>query len=884
MNSINIRKVFFDFFKNKQHKIVPSAPMVVKNDPTLMFTNAGMNQFKDLFLGNTLVVNHRVANTQKCLRVSGKHNDLEEVGHDTYHHTMFEMLGNWSFGDPSGGDGGYFKNEAIAWAWELFTDVYGISKDQLYVTVFEGDKENGLSPDNESRDIWGKYLPSDRIIYGSKKDNFWEMGETGPCGPCSEIHVDIRSEEERKMIPGSELVNKDNPEVIEIWNLVFIEFNRLANGKLERLAAKHVDTGMGFERLAMVLQGVKSNYDTDIFVPLINEIAKLSGVDYRKDKDKDIAMRVIADHIRAVAFAIADGQLPSNVGAGYVIRRILRRAVRYGFTFLRFEEPVLYKLMPILVEQLGDVFPEIKTQTDFVSNVIKEEEVAFLRTLDQGIRKFDKYVDNNKDKKEIDGEFAFELYDTFGFPIDLTILIAREKGLTVNMAGYNEGLKAQKTRSRKDASVSTSDWIAMHQTDSKDIELSAFVGYDSLDVKTFIIKYREVVSSKKTNYEVILESTPFYAESGGQVGDRGTLTSEKEVLKVIDTKKENNQTIHIVDIKPKFPELGYIAKVDEHLRKLTTANHSATHLMHSALRKVLGNHVQQKGSLVNEEKIRFDFSHFGKMSKTEVVEIEKVVNSLIRENISADIKLDIPMEEAKQLGALALFGEKYGEKVRVVSFNSEVSVELCGGTHVDATGNIGFFKILSESGIAAGVRRIEALTGEKAEEYVYNQFDSIDSIKDLFKNQPDTFHAVSNLIDQHHELQKELDNLKNQQSLQISDTLLKNAKLISDVRLICEKSKLDINQAKNLAQKLRSSGDNIVTVISTQSADKVNLVVSISDELITSKGLNAGKIIKEISSHIKGGGGGQAFLATAGGKDATGIDAAFTAVKNILSN
>lgn len=883
MNSIDIRKVFFDFFKSKQHKIVPSAPMVVKNDPTLMFTNAGMNQFKDLFLGNTSVVNPRVANTQKCLRVSGKHNDLEEVGHDTYHHTMFEMLGNWSFGDPSGSDGGYFKNEAIAWAWELFTEVYGISKDQLYVTVFEGDKENGLSPDDESRNIWKKYLPNDRIIDGSKKDNFWEMGETGPCGPCSEIHVDIRSEEEREKISGFELVNKDNPEVIEIWNLVFIEYNRLANGKLERLAAKHVDTGMGFERLAMVLQGVKSNYDTDIFVPIINEIAKLSGIDYRKNKDKDIAMRVMADHIRAVAFAISDGQLPSNVGAGYVIRRILRRAVRYGFTFLGFEDPVLYKLLPILVEQLGGVFPEIKTQIDFVSNVIKEEELAFLRTLDQGIRKFDKYIDNNKDKKQIDGEFAFELYDTFGFPIDLTVLIAREKGMTVDMVGYNEGLKAQKTRSRKDASVNTSDWITVHQVESKDIEQSIFVGYDSLEAKTFIIKSREVVSSKKTNYEVILGSTPFYAESGGQVGDRGTLTSEKEVLQVIDTKKENNQTIHIVDSKPKFPELEFIAKVDEHLRKLTTANHSATHLMHSALRKVLGNHVQQKGSLVNEDKLRFDFSHFGSMSSNEIIEVEKIVNGLIRENISADIKLDIPMAEAKQIGALALFGEKYGEKVRVVSFNPEVSVELCGGTHVDATGNIGFFKILSESGIAAGVRRIEAVAGEKAEEYVYNQVNSLDSIKDLFKNQPNTFHAVSNLIDQHHGLQKEIDNLKNQQSLQISDTLLKNALLISDVRFISEKSKLDIIQAKNLAQKLRSSGDNIVTVISTQTADKVNLVVSISDELITSKGLNAGKIIKEISSHIKGGGGGQAFLATAGGKDATGIDAAFAAVKNILS-
>lgn len=883
MNSIGIRKVFFDFFKSKQHKIVPSAPMVVKNDPTLMFTNAGMNQFKELFLGNTPVVDPRVANTQKCLRVSGKHNDLEEVGHDTYHHTMFEMMGNWSFGDPSRNEGGYFKNEAIDWACELLTDIYGINKDRLYVTVFEGDKKNGLSADTDSRNIWKQYLPEDRIINGSKKDNFWEMGETGPCGPCSEIHIDIRSEEERKKIPGRELVNKDHPEVIELWNLVFIEFNRLANGKLEKLKSKFVDTGMGFERLAMVLQGVKSNYDTDIFAPIINEIAKLSGIDYRQNKEKDIAMRVMADHLRAVAFAIADGQLPSNVGAGYVIRRILRRAVRYGFTFLGFEYPVMYKLLQILDSQLGDVFPEIHTQLKFIGDVIKEEEIAFLRTLDHGIKKFDKYIETHPRNKKIDGDFAFELYDTFGFPIDLTILIAGEKDMIVDMKGFTKGLEAQKTRSRKDASVRIADWITVNTFDKPVDYQYIFVGYNSLETIAHIKKYRKVISSKKTNYEVILDSTPFYAESGGQVGDRGTLSSENEVLQVIDTKKENNQTVHILNKEPQNPESEFIAKVDEYTRRLITANHSATHLMHAALRKVLGNHVEQKGSLVNDEKLRFDFSHFGKMTDTEIVEVEKLVNSYIRENISTDIKQDILMAKAKELGALALFGEKYGEKVRVVTFNPEISVELCGGTHVDATGNIGFFKIISESGIAAGVRRIEAVAGEKSEEYVYSQINKLNSIKELFKNQPNTLLAITNLTDQHHSLQKEIVNLKNQQALQISDTLLKNSDVISDIRFISGKVNLDVNQAKSLAQKLRSSGENIVTVLATHNNGKVNLIVSISDKLIKTRGLHAGNIIREISPYIKGGGGGQPFLAMAGGKEASGIDTAFEAAKKIVT-
>lgn len=878
MNSIDIRKAFLKFFESKQHKIVPSAPMVVKNDPTLMFTNAGMNQFKDLFLGNSPIISPRIADTQKCLRVSGKHNDLEEVGHDTYHHTMFEMLGNWSFGDPEGNGKGYFKKEAIAWAWELFTDVYGIKEDQLYVTVFEGDKSDGLSADNESYDIWKEFLPNERILYGSKKDNFWEMGETGPCGPCSEIHIDIRTDEEKKKIPGKELVNKDHPEVIEIWNLVFIQYNRLSGGSLVPLAAKHVDTGMGFERLAMVLQGVRSNYDTDIFTPIINEIASFAQKTYGQENESDIAMRVMADHLRAVSFAIADGQLPSNTGAGYVIRRILRRAVRYGFTFLGFEEPVLYKVLPILVSQMGDVFPEIRNQYSFISQVIKEEEVAFLRTLAHGIKKFDKHIESLGANKQIDGNFAFELFDTFGFPIDLTQLIAREKGLTVDMDGFNKGLEAQKARSRKDASVDAEDWVNVHNHK----ESSNFVGYNSLECKSEIVKYRKVKTSKKIIIEVILNKTPFYAESGGQTGDKGILESENEILQVVDTKKENNQTIHIISSEPKFPQSKFTAQVNKQNRDLTTANHSATHLMHAALREILGNHVEQKGSLVNENKLRFDFSHYGSMSESEIKEVEMLVNKQIRANISNDTKNNISMDEAESMGAIALFGEKYGDSVRVVSFNPDFSVELCGGTHVASTGNIGFFKILSESGIAAGVRRIEAITGRKAEEFIYNQMDTLKSIVGLFKNQANTLQAVNNIIAQHHSLQKEIENIQKKQALEMADSLLNGAEMISDIRFITSKTKLDINQAKGLAQKLRTSGENIVTVLSTTNSDKVNLIVSISDKLVDAKGLNAGKIIKEISRHIKGGGGGQPFLATAGGKDASGIEGAFEAAKMML--
>jgi alanyl-tRNA synthetase len=878
MKSIDIRKAFLDFFASKHHKIVPSAPMVIKNDPTLMFTNAGMNQFKDLFLGNSTIINPRVADTQKCLRVSGKHNDLEEVGHDTYHHTMFEMLGNWSFGDPKGGDGGYFKTEAIDYAWELFTEIYGISKEQLYVTIFEGDDHDGIKKDTEAYDIWKKYLPENKILLGSKKDNFWEMGDTGPCGPCSEIHIDIRPQSEKDKISGRELVNKDHPEVIEIWNLVFIEFNRLSSGKLVPLAAKHVDTGMGFERLAMVLQGVRSNYDTDIFTPIIAKISSLASKKYGVNNECDIAMRVMSDHLRAVSFAIADGQLPSNTGAGYVIRRILRRAVRYGFTFLNFENPILYKLLPVLDKQMGDVFPELRSQIELISQVIKEEETAFLRTLAYGITKFDKYIESKKEQKEIDGKFAFELFDTFGFPIDLTQLIAREKGLTVDMIGYQKGLEEQKARSRKDASKDISDWINIPGTDDE----SSFVGYVTLETACKIRKYRKVTKNNKSSFEIILDKTPFYAESGGQVGDKGSLTSDTETVYIVDTKKENNQFIHISTTEPKNPASIFSAQVDEYKRGLITANHSATHLMHAALRKVLGDHVEQKGSLVDDERLRFDFSHFGGMSFDEIKNVEKIVNKSIRDNINANIKQDISMSDALDLGAMALFGEKYGEIVRVVSFNPDFSVELCGGTHVEATGNIGFFKIISESGIAAGVRRIEAVTGEKAEDYVYEKSDNLNSIKSLFKNQPNTFSAVTNLIDQNSKLQKENESLNNQQALQISDTLIKNAELISGFKFIAKTVKLDVNQAKSLAQKLRTSGDNIFTILATISDGKVNLIISISDALVSSKGLHAGKIIKEASRNIKGGGGGQAFLATAGGKDANGIELAFETARELL--
>lgn len=871
MNSSDIRKSFLDFFKSKQHKIVPSAPMVMKDDPTLMFTNAGMNQFKDMFLGNVPVKHHRIADTQKCLRVSGKHNDLEEVGHDTYHHTMFEMLGNWSFGD-------YFKKEAINWAWELFTEVYKIDKANLYASVFEGDAPDGLDPDEEAYNIWKSHLPESNILWGSKKDNFWEMGDTGPCGPCSEIHIDIRSDEEKKKVPGRELVNTDHPEVIEIWNLVFIEFNRLKDASLEQLAAKHVDTGMGFERLAMVLQGVRSNYDTDIFQPIINKIASLAACKYKENHDKDIAMRVVADHLRAVAFSIADGQLPSNTGAGYVIRRILRRAVRYGFTFLEFKEPFMFDLMPDLVDQMGGAFPELKSQQGLIAQVIKEEESSFLRTLSHGIKRFEQYVENNPNEKVIDGGFAFELYDTFGFPIDLTQLMAREKGFSVDMDGFDKGLAAQKNRSRKAAEVDAGDWVIVNGDESD----PGFVGYDQLESESRIFKYRKVSAKKKTIYEVILDQTPFYAESGGQAGDKGVLISGDETLQVIDTKKENNLHVHLVTEEPKNLNSVYLAIVDSKTRLFTVNNHSATHLMHAALRIVLGEHVEQRGSLVDDQRLRFDFSHFAKMTDEEIRQIEDIVNERIRQNINRDTKTDVPINEAMKMGAMALFGEKYGEQVRVITFDPEYSVELCGGTHVDATGQIGLFKVTSEGAIAAGVRRIEAVTGKIAEDFVDDQIEVLDGVKEQFKNNKNVLQAVINTVEQNKKLEKELEKLLKEKALQVSDDLFKSAEEINGVKFIAKKVDLDINQAKDLAYKLRQMGDKVFVVLALESGGKINLVVSLSDVLVE-KDLHAGNIIKQIARHIKGGGGGQPHLATAGGKDADGIEGAFGEAKGIIN-
>ena len=870
MKSADIRKTFLDFFKSKDHHIVPSAPMVVKDDPTLMFTNAGMNQFKDIFLGNTPAKFPRVADTQKCLRVSGKHNDLEEVGYDTYHHTMFEMLGNWSFGD-------YFKKEAIEWAWELLTGVYKINKDDLYVTVFGGDKSEKMSADDEAYGFWKEIVPEDRILYGSKKDNFWEMGETGPCGPCSEIHIDLRDEAEKQKLPGKELVNKDHPEVIEIWNLVFIEFNRLASGELVSLPAKHIDTGMGFERLTMVLQGVKSNYDTDIFKPLINKIASLAGEEYGKDEKKDIAMRVIADHLRAVTFAVGDGQLPSNTGAGYVIRRILRRAVRYGFTFLGFTEPFIYKLVDLLVKQMGDVFPEIKTQQNLIEQVIEEEENAFLRTLAQGIRKFEQYIKTNSGNNIIEGSFAFELFDTYGFPIDLTVLMAKEKGYEVDMDGFEKGLQAQKERSRTAAAKDATDWIELLPGFE-----TLFVGYTNLETESKIVKYRMVKSKKKTVFEIVLDKTPFYAESGGQVGDTGVLISDTETLNVVDTKKENNLIVHIVAEEPKSPEKVFIAKVDEKKRVLTANNHSATHLMHAALRKVLGTHVEQKGSLVNPDKLRFDFSHFSKMTDEEIREVENIVNDKIRENIQGYIKEDVPIEEAKKMGAMALFGEKYGDKVRVVIFDDKYSVELCGGTHVKATGQIGLFKIITESGIAAGVRRIEAVTGKAAEEFVNKNLDTLKEIKSLFKNSVNVVQNVASLIEENSKLHRELEKMIKEKSANLGDDLFKNAENLGDILFIAKKVDLDMNGAKTLVHTLRGKSDNVVALIALVNNGKVNLILGVSDELVK-RDVHAGNLIREIAKKVNGGGGGQPHFATAGGKNPDGIGASFEEAKKAIA-
>lgn len=872
MDSALVRKTFFEFFESKKHKIFPSSPMVIKDDPTLMFTNAGMNQFKNIFLGNSAPAALRVANTQKCLRVSGKHNDLEEVGHDTYHHTMFEMLGNWSFGD-------YFKKEAIEWAWELLTGVYKIDKANLYVTVFGGDKGDGLVPDSDAFGYWKAILPDERILFGSKKDNFWEMGETGPCGPCSEIHIDLRDQNEKQKVHGRDLVNTGHPEVIEIWNLVFIEFNRKADNTLEKLPAQHVDTGMGFERLNMVLQGVKSNYDTDIFQGIIQEIAVITGKKYGKEDNLNIAMRVIADHLRAVAFAIADGQLPSNVKAGYVIRRILRRAIRYGYTFLGIQEPFIYKLVPALVNKMGDVFTEISSQKELVMNVIEQEELAFLRTLSFGIKKFDQHLQTHRGNSVIDGEFAFELFDTYGFPIDLTQLMAKEKGWIVDMKGFDKGLEEQKSRSRQAAQKATGDWIILNDSTSK----SEFVGYDTLEVHAQLIRYRKITEKKKEFYQLVLDQTPFYAESGGQVGDRGYIEQNGKKILIEDTQKENDLIIHIVnELLPDLTGIIHVV-VDDRKRLQTANNHSATHLMHAALRKVLGTHVEQKGSLVDENRLRFDFSHFARVSDEEILLIEKIVNEKIRQNIPLTEKRKVPMKEALAMGAMALFGEKYGEDVRMIIYDKSYSVELCGGTHVPATGQIGLFKIISEGGIAAGVRRIEAITAVKAEEFINEQINIVTELKSIFKGQKDLVKAVQSLSDQNSLLQKQVNALNKEKGLLLKDSLLKSAQKIGRINFISAQVDLDTDTIKDLAYILKNEIENLFLILGSVTEGKASLTVLISDSLVTEKGLNAGQMIREIAKEINGGGGGQPHFATAGGKNPDGLKNAFEKARKMIS-
>ncbi|WP_374164241.1 alanine--tRNA ligase [Arcticibacter sp. MXS-1] len=880
MTTKEIRQAFLDFFASKGHQIVPSAPIVVKNDPTLMFTNAGMNQFKEIFLGEAPVKHSRVADTQRCLRVSGKHNDLEEVGIDTYHHTMFEMLGNWSFGD-------YFKEEAIAWSWELLTKVYGIPKDRLYVTVFEGDEKEGLPKDQEAYDFWKKWIDEDRILLGNKKDNFWEMGDTGPCGPCSEIHVDCRPDDQRKAKDGKLLVNADDPQVIEIWNNVFMQFNRLKDGSLQPLPAQHVDTGMGLERLVRILQGKSSNYDTDVFQPLIQFISKESGIPYTQGESNektDIAMRVMSDHIRAIAFAIADGQLPSNVKAGYVIRRILRRAVRYAYTFLGFKDPFFNKLVPVLAEQFDGVFPELKAQQDFVQKVILEEEVSFLRTLSTGIQRFEKYA---AEGKTVEGDFAFELYDTFGFPIDLTELMAREKGLTVDMDGFNRALEAQKARSRAATAIDTGDWIMVNEGEENE-----FVGYDTLETAAHILKYRKVTAKGKEQYQLILDRTPFYAESGGQVGDTGTLTivsgdaGSANTITITDTKKENALIVHFTDSIPEGFDLHQEVQcmVDRDRRTDIENNHSATHLLHAALREVLGTHVAQKGSLVNENYLRFDFSHFSKVTDEELERVESIVNQKIRENIALKEERNVPFQEALNRGVTALFGEKYGDFVRVITFDDKYSKELCGGTHVRSTGQIGFLKVTSESAVAAGVRRIEAITGKAAAHFVAEQSKLIAQLKNLLKNPKDLSKSVEGLIDDNNKLKKELERNVYEKAASLKDELKGKAVHVGGLNVIAEKLTFgNADAIKNLAYSLKESVDNLFLVLASESEGKPSLTVMISENLVDEKGLHAGNIVRELAKEIKGGGGGQPFYATAGGKDASGLDAALQKAKELVA-
>ena len=868
LTSKEIRESFKQFFQGKGHLIVPSAPMVVKDDPTLMFTNAGMNQFKDIILGNSPAKSKRVADSQKCLRVSGKHNDLEEVGHDTYHHTMFEMLGNWSFGD-------YFKEDAINWAWEFLTKVAKLDPERMYATVFEGSEAEGLERDNEAAAIWSKHLPADRIINGNHKDNFWEMGDTGPCGPCSEIHIDLRSEDERKAIPGRELVNGSHPQVIEIWNLVFMQFNRMADGHLEELPAKVIDTGMGFERLCMALQGKQSNYDTDVFQPIIKAIGEISGKSYGKEEMVDVAMRVIADHIRTISFSITDGQLPSNAKAGYVIRRILRRAVRYGYTFLEQKQAFMYKLVPTLIENMGDAYPELKQQQELITKVIKEEEDSFLRTLDTGMHLLDKVISATKaeGKSEISGVEAFTLYDTFGFPIDLTQLILRENGLTVNMQQFDEEMLKQKTRARNAAAVENGDWVTVSEGDC------TFVGYDNTQYETTILRYRQTKQKNQTLYQIVLKETPFYAESGGQVGDTGYLICGDERIEVIDTKKENNLPIHITKQLPADAGATFRAEVNEKKRNACAANHSCTHLLDQALRQVLGTHVEQKGSLVTPDSIRFDFSHFQKVTDEEIEQVERIVNARIRENIPLTDYRNIPIEEAKQLGAIALFGEKYGDHVRVVKFGS--SIEFCGGTHVDATGRIGMVKIISESSVAAGVRRIEAITGEALEAHLYKIQNLMKEIHALFNNVPNLKATIVKSIAENAELKKEIEEYAKEKALAMKNELLKDIKERAGVRYISAMLPAAPATVKDIVFALRQEQpENLFVVIGSVYNDKPQLTISASADLVE-RGINAGKIVGQAAKEMQGGGGGQAHFAQAGGKNPAGVKAAIDKVFEI---
>lgn len=873
MTSAEIRQHFLNFFESKKHEIVASAPIVVKDDPTLLFTNAGMNQFKDYFLGNKEPKNKRIADTQKCLRVSGKHNDLEEVGVDTYHHTMFEMLGNWSFGD-------YFKTEAIAWSWELLTEIYKLDKDRLYVTIFEGDEKEGLPKDNEAYNEWKKVIAEDRILLGNKKDNFWEMGDTGPCGPCTEIHVDCRMEEERKLVDGKLLVNNDHPQVIEIWNNVFIQFNRKKDGSLEQLPAKHVDTGMGFERLVRVIQKKSSNYDTDVFTKTIAAVENITEKKYDfGDNKQAIAFRVLADHIRAISFTIADGQLPSNTGAGYVIRRILRRAVRYYYSYLEYQQPLLFQLVPVISTQFQNVFPELYKQKDFVSKVVKEEEEAFLRTLNKGLKLIDEIIvaANANQLKSINGNDAFELYDTFGFPIDLTRLIAAENNLSIDEEGFEIALQQQKKRSRAATIIDTEDWIIINEGNS------VFVGYNQLSIETKILKYRKVKAKGKESYQIVLAETPFYAESGGQVGDKGWIDFGNCTIEVFDIKKENNLSIHFVTTLPESINLtgNIIATVNKDLRKETANNHTATHLLHAALRNVLGSHVAQKGSLVNHENLRFDFSHFAKVTDDEIAAIEKIVNTKIRENIPVIIK-EMKKEEAVALGAMALFGEKYGDVVRVVIIDPNYSVELCGGTHVTNTGELGFFKIKHETAVAAGVRRIEALSGAGVEEFINNQLLQLQAVKNLFNNPKELLKVIENNAIENKELKKKIESFEAKQIVALKAELNEKVEIINNTKFIG--AIVDVNSADNLKKlviELKQNAD--VAILATNIIGKSNVVVMINDAWENTKSLDATKIIKEhIAPVIKGGGGGSKNIATAGGQEASNLPKVIDVVKALL--